>query len=153
MIGHLGFLGIDFLKVYWCILKAPFASADYFLKWVFLQCIFLTKRLYVCEFQSRNALFLVKENCAHNLKTPFFEKRLEMFLFNFFRKRFGEQPDGQPEQRRGQPSRYHTQVLLLSNIIKLNEKNIFCVAIPSETQKFCETEKKEYGNIISPSIV
>ncbi len=24
--------------MYWCILKALFASADYFLKWVFLQC-------------------------------------------------------------------------------------------------------------------
>ncbi len=37
-IGYLGFLGIVFSKVYWCILKALFASANYFLKWVFLQC-------------------------------------------------------------------------------------------------------------------
>jgi hypothetical protein len=33
-IGYLGFLGIDFLKSV-LILKALFASADYFLKWVF----------------------------------------------------------------------------------------------------------------------
>jgi len=38
-IGYLGFLGIDFIKkAYWCILQVLFASADYFLKWVFLQC-------------------------------------------------------------------------------------------------------------------
>ncbi len=36
-IGYLGFLGIHLLKNV-LILKVLFASADYFLKWVFLQC-------------------------------------------------------------------------------------------------------------------
>ncbi len=39
-IGYLGFFGIDFLKsVLMYILKALFASADYFLKREFLQCV------------------------------------------------------------------------------------------------------------------
>ncbi len=44
-IGCLGFLGIDFLKSVLMFLKAPFASADYFLKWVFLQCTDVLKTI------------------------------------------------------------------------------------------------------------
>ncbi len=37
-IGYLGFLGIDLFRSVLTYLMAQFASLNYFLKWVFLQC-------------------------------------------------------------------------------------------------------------------
>ncbi len=62
--------------------------------------------------------FNERKLCTQLDNIIFLKKRFGNFFVSIFRKRFGEQPDGQPEQRRGQPSRYHTQVLLLSNTIK-----------------------------------